>query len=242
MKRKKQKGDLNMPRIARVLIEEGVYHIVARGNNKQNIFNERQDYEYYFQLLNKYKLKYEVKIYHYVLMPNHVHIILGSNPKPLISFMHGSGLSYAQWFQKKYSRIGHFWQDRYKSHIIEKETYLLRCGRYIELNPVRAKMVAKPEDYEYSSYNFYVFGEKSDILVPNPLYLVLDSHPRRRQRLYSEFVAEGIDKTLEIKEKYFYGSDEFIKKTIYNQLRYRTKLKKGRPRKNSEKNISNLLQ
>lgn len=230
-----------MSRIARVLIEEGIYHVITRGNNKQSIFYEDQDYRIYSQFLKKYKDKYEVKIYHYVLMPNHVHIILQANPRPLISFMHGSGLSYAQWFQKKYSRIGHFWQDRYKSYIIEQETYLLKCGRYIELNPVRAKIVVKPENYEYSSYNFYAFGKKSDLLISNPLYCTLDSNAQLKQHLYREFVAEGINETLEIKEKHFLGSDQFVKQTIFNKLRHRVKTKRGRPRKNNEKIIHNLL-
>lgn len=90
-----------MPRSARVLIENGVYHIVVRGNNKQDIFNEQQDYSFYLKLAKKYKIKYGIKIYHYSVMPNHVHLIIEAHPKPLISFMHVTGLSYAQWFQKK---------------------------------------------------------------------------------------------------------------------------------------------
>jgi putative transposase len=230
-----------MGRIARVLIENGVYHIVARGNNKQNIFKKHQDYSFYLHLLQRYRLKYEVKIYHYALMPNHVHMIIEANPKPLISFMHGISLSYAQHFQKKYTCIGHFWQDRYKSHIIEKEVYLARCARYIELNPVRAQIAARPEDYPYSSYNFYAWGKKSDIITPDPLYLDSDSNIQKRQIQYRELVAEGINETLEVKEKHFLASDEFIKQTLYNELSYRTRFKKGRPRKNSKKIIRNLL-
>jgi putative transposase len=230
-----------MPRIARVLIEDGTYHIIARGNNKQLIFNESQDFEFYLHLLNKYKRKYGVNIYHYVLMPNHVHMILQADPQPLISFMHGCCLSYAQWFQKKYARIGHFWQDRYKSYLIEKERYLLHCGRYIELNPIRAKLVNKPEEYKYSSYNFYVFCEHSNILVHNPLYSLLDTKQENCKNLYERFVAEGIDDTLEIKKKHFHGSDKFANQIINNQFAERAKFKRGRPRKNSQKIVRKLL-
>src|SRR4030042_771285 len=132
-----------MPRTARIAPNEYVYHILTRGNNRQNVFKDKKDYEKYLGILKRYKEKYKFKLYHYVLMTNHVHLVLETAQKGgnLSEIMKGINLSYAQYYKKRYRHIGHFWQDRYKSIIISKDNYLLACGSYVDLNPVRAKIV-----------------------------------------------------------------------------------------------------
>ena len=155
-----------MPRTARSFIENACYHIVARGNQRQNIFKEQEDFIYYIGLIHKYKLKYGCMIYAYCLMNNHIHIIMESmvDPKNIARFMHGLNQSYAMKFNNKYKKTGHLWQNRYKAFIVLKDDYLINLISYIEYNPVRAKIVLKPEDYPYSSYRYRLLEHKNIIL------------------------------------------------------------------------------
>ncbi|MEW6066811.1 MAG: transposase [Nitrospirota bacterium] len=122
-----------MPRTARIAPNEHVYHILTRGNNRQDIFKDKKDYKKYMEILQKYREKYKFMLYHYALMRNHVHLVLETTQKggTLSEIMKGINLSYAQYCKGKYKHIGHFWQDRYKSIIISKDNYLLACGSYV---------------------------------------------------------------------------------------------------------------
>ncbi len=139
-----------MPRQARLIIDNACYHIITRGNQKQTVFKDYDDFNAYLELLSKYKKRYDSKIYGWCLMNNHIHLVIESDK--LSKVMHGINLSYAQYFSYKYRTIGHFWQDRYKSFVIQKDEYIINCITYIEYNPVRAKIVSRPEDYTWSSY------------------------------------------------------------------------------------------
>ena len=151
-----------MPRRARLVLENACYHIITRGNQKSTIFRDEEDYRQYLKFLVRYKARFKSRIYGWCLMNNHVHIVMESGE--ISRFMHGVDLSYAQYFQHKYKTIGHFWQDRFKSFVIQKDQYLLNCITYIEHNPVRAKIALRPEDYEWSSYNIRVLGMKENDL------------------------------------------------------------------------------
>jgi len=151
-----------MPRKARLILNNACYHVITRGNQKQQVFKEHDDFYTYLGLLSKYKKRFNSKIYGYCLMGNHVHLLMKSDM--LTKFMHGINLSYAQYFKYKYKIIGHFWQDRYKSFVVQKDTYMLDCITYIEYNPVRAKMVSSIQDYPWSSYKARVLGKNDKIL------------------------------------------------------------------------------
>jgi len=152
-----------MPRAARITVENGCYHIITRGNQKQSVFLDSQDYEKYLKILTKYKKRYKFKLYCFCLMPNHVHLILEvRNPAALKKALHGLSLSYTLYFNSKYQKVGHLWQDRFKSKIIEKDAYLLECINYIETNPLRASLVYRITDYPWNSYIFR--GKSNDIL------------------------------------------------------------------------------
>jgi len=229
-----------MPRIARIAPDEHVYHILTRGNNRQDVFKDEKDYKKYIEILQRYKEKYKFKLYHYVLMRNHVHLILEMTQKSgkLSDIMKGINLSYAQYYKNRYRHIGHFWQDRYKSIIISRDDYLLACASYVELNPVRAKAVEAPEDYKWSSYKAYAYGKKDSIVDEQIIYKELSKSETERRKKYREFI-KGIlrDKDAmrgEMDRRVVYGSEDFIN-GITKEYKIRAVIKpKGRPRKDEE--------
>jgi putative transposase len=228
-----------MPRTARVAPNEYVYHILTRGNNRQAVFKDNQDYKKYIEILQRYKEKYKFKLYHYVLMMNHVHLVLETTEKggKLSEIMKGINLSYAQYFKNRYRHIGHFWQDRYKSIIISKDDYLLACGSYVELNPVRAKIVEDPREYNWSSYNTYAYGRKDYITDRHSIYEELSKDESERRRKYREFIMgmlrERDSMRGEMNRRVLYGSDDFIDKLTV-QYKIGAVIKTiGRPRKDN---------
>ncbi len=148
-----------MPRTARKQSKTGVYHIMLRGNNKQQIFLDNNDSKQFLRILLEYKEICGYKIYAYCLMGNHLHLLLKINETPLESVMKRIITKFVYFYNTKYARIGHLFQDRYKSEPVEDDEYLLQAVRYIHQNPVKAGMCAKPEDYVFSSYNEYMHGQ-----------------------------------------------------------------------------------
>jgi len=230
-----------MPRRARFTFENATYHILSRGNNKQRVFLDEEDFNKFIKLILFYKEKYNFELYHYVLMNNHYHLILrAKNGAVLGNLMKGLNLSYAKHFRRKYGGIGYLWQGRFKSFIIQDGKYILECGRYIELNPVRAGIVKNPEKYPWSSCNVYAEKERSDVIEVNPEYLGFSENIEKRKSLYKQFLKDG-NKEKRTLERYFrtkiYGEQEFIEK-----LKSETGLKQvwshsGRPKKN--KSVAN---
>lgn len=152
-----------MSRRGRILLEKVCYHIVNRGNQKQSVFLQETDYAKYLEILRHYKKRYNFKLYAYCLMPNHIHLILeAKRPSDLAKIMQGLTLSYTVWFNKKYKKVGHLWQGRFKSMVIQKDRYLINCLQYIELNPVRAEIISRPEDYIWSSWKERILGTRSN--------------------------------------------------------------------------------
>jgi len=144
-----------MPRIARVIVENGCYHVITRGNQKQPVFLDTQDYEKYLSILTKYKKRFSFQLYCFCLMPNHVHLIIEVNNQNMLQrIMQGLNLSYTLYFNFKYNKVGHLWQDRFKSKIIQKDDYFLKCIDYIEANPLRSNLVSNLNLYLWSSYRF----------------------------------------------------------------------------------------
>lgn len=227
-----------MPRTARIAPNAHVYHILTRGNNRQHVFLAEKDYQTYLDLLLRYKGKFNFRLYHYVLMTNHVHLVLEIREKggTLAEIMKGVNLSYARHFKREYGHIGHFWQDRYKSILISKDDYLLACASYVELNPVRAKMVGDPKEYKWSSYGVYAYGRECPLIDCNPIYKALSDEGNERRKKYREFVKgmliEKDSMKGEMERLTIYGDKKFVEKMegTYN-ISARTKVV-GRPRKN----------
>ena len=141
-----------MPRIARVCAAGYPYHITQRGNNKEKVFFDDEDRRLYLDILQRYKNKYRIKILAYCLMGNHVHLLVVPGQEvSLARAMGGINLVYTQHVTRKYNRSGRLWQNRFFSSVVEEEPYLWAVMRYMEQNPVRARLVKKAEDYPWSS-------------------------------------------------------------------------------------------
>ena len=180
-----------MPRQNRILFDDAIYHIIQRGHNKYVLFDKDKDYLIFKETVLKYKMKFKFDIYHYCIMSNHFHMLVrvkegGSLPK----VVQGITQSYSFYYRKEYSRTGYVYQGRYKSLLIQTDSYLLECGRYIERNPLRANIIKDLPDYPWSSYNFYSRGQKDDIITENPLYTTLSDTPERRKYLYIQYIQE----------------------------------------------------
>ena len=196
-----------MPRKARHIVDNGLYHIMTRGNDRRTVFQSHDDYVRMFHILRMYLDKYRILIFHYCLMPNHLHLLLQTlKSADLPKFMQGILQVYGSYFHRQYDSVGFLFQNRYKSIHIEKESYLLECARYIERNPVRAEICDDPKDYPWSSYLFYAMGKENGLIMkPNPCYIELAVNQSDRQRLFRDFVRkEGpydniIDRAFRIK-------------------------------------------
>lgn len=132
------------------------YHIISRGNKKKSIFLDLVDHLIYLDILKEIQERYNFIIFAYCLMPNHIHLQLRTKNIEIWRIMRGINWRYARYFNERYSTVGHVFQGRYRSKIIENNYYNLIVNRYIHLNPVKDKLVIKPEDYRWSSYGFYM--------------------------------------------------------------------------------------
>ncbi len=179
-----------MARKPRQLTAGGVYHVLARGNDRRRLFATEGDRHRYLALVRQYTQQYQVAVFHYCLMTNHVHLLLQplTDGAALTKAMHGLQLVYARHVQRAQHQTGHVWEDRFKALPIETGAYLLEVGRYIERNPVRAQLVAVAEAYPWSSAQAYTHGPWPAWLTPNPEYLALAPVPSERQARYQEYL------------------------------------------------------
>lgn len=181
-----------MPRHARLEVPGIPLHITQRGVNRGAVFVDNQDRYHYLNLLYRAAVDYEVEVHAYVLMGNHVHLLTTSNEAGAISAaMRKLGQCYAQAFNRKYGRTGPLWQGRFKSCLVESDRYLLTVYRYIELNPVRAALVGKPEQYRWSSVHGNLGLLSDPLLTPHPVFLGLGANSQRRSQEYRRWLTRG---------------------------------------------------
>ena len=182
-----------MPRMARVVLANYPHHIVQRGHNRQLVFAEAADYQRYIVDLRELKEAFGIKVYAYCLMSNHVHLLLapGDSIAGLGQFMKTLAARATRYRNKLEGRTGTLWESRYKSSIVQSDSYLLACCRYIELNPVRAGMVEDVADYPWSSYAAHVLQNESWIDF-DPCFCSLGSTPTERSQRYVEFIRQSI--------------------------------------------------
>jgi len=166
------------------------YHIMCRGNHRNDLFRDEEDYQVYLNILKEIKEKIEYEIYCYCLMTNHVHMVIETGEISIGNIMKRINMIYSIYFNKKYNLIGHLFQDRYRSELIEEDKYILEVSRYIHLNPVRANMVKKPEDYEWSSYSMFI-GLSKEKIINSQKILSYFRTGKNRER-YRNFVESGI--------------------------------------------------
>ncbi|MBI4685008.1 MAG: transposase [Nitrospirae bacterium] len=220
-----------MPRIARAVAVGFPHHVIQRGNNREKVFFDNEDRNKYLELIKRYSDKWDSPILVYCLMSNHIHLL--TRPKSeesLYKMMQAVTLCFTQYINRKYQRTGRLWESRYHSCIVDKDRYLWAVSRYVEQNPVRARIVKTAEDFPYSSANAHINGVKDDILREE-----LFEETQRKD--YRALIRSGISEKELNSIRYHtrtgkpLGSEEFIKK-MEKKLERRFVLKSpGRPRK-----------
>ena len=183
-----------MPRRARIAVPGIPWHIIQRGNNRSACFYAEEDYVNYLNALSEQAKKYHCAIHAYVVMTNHVHLLITPEHKNSAALlMKHLGQRYVQYINRTYRRSGTLWEGRFKSCLAQDEAYVLTCYRYIELNPVWANIVRHPRGYRWSSYPRNADGVQNKVLTPQTEYLRLGSTAQNRQGAYRALFAAHLD-------------------------------------------------
>jgi len=189
-----------MARPPRLSLPSYPHHVTQRGNNRQPIFLAPNDYEVFLECLREAKRKCRARLYAYVLMTNHVHLLVEPEQEGgLGRFMQSVGRRYVRYINDAHARTGTLWEGRFKSAVVSRDEYLIMCSRYIELNPVRAGMVRHPQDYRWSSYHRRALGRPDELLDEDPWYVSLGKTTQDRVRVYASWLEASIsDKEWEL--------------------------------------------
>jgi putative transposase len=180
-----------MARLPRFDLPGFAQHVVQRGNNRMPCFLDDDDRRRYLHGLHECLRRYECQLHAYVLMTNHIHLLMTpSVPGAVSRLMQTFGRNYARLFNARHQRSGTLWEGRFKSCLVDSDRYVLRCYRYIELNPVRAWMVAHAKDHPWSSYAANALGASDERLAPHPAYMALGADPDARIEAYRALVDE----------------------------------------------------
>lgn len=208
-----------MARPLRIEYEGALYHVTARGNERRKIYFTKSDYEKFKQYLAEAEGKYGCIVHCYVLMSNHYHLIIETLETNLSKAMHYINGSYTNHTNIKRKRSGHLFQGRYKAIVIDRDSYLLELSRYIHLNPVRAGIVEKPEEYPYSSYKSYISGDKENMVIQYLILGMLSGQKGDARKRYRAFVESAVGEELDNPLKKVYGGmilgrESFIKEIL----------------------------
>jgi len=220
---------MQMPRVKRGLSDGQIYHVINRGNCKQNVFHKDQDFRSFLELIKPGKEQFHIDIYAYCLMPNHFHFVLSPhNGDNLSKWMQWIMTCHVRRYHKHYKTTGHIWQGRFKSFLIQKDNHLLNVLRYVEANPMRAGLTPFSRNWIWSSLSERI-GEKYDKIIDNvPIELPID---------WEEFVNNPItDKELEsinqsVNRQSPYGNPQWQKKMCQQYSLEHTLRQRGRPKK-----------
>ena len=182
-----------MPRRSRLILPSVPLHVIQRGHDRQLCFLCDDDFQRYRELLHEWVALSAVQIHAYVLMSNHVHLLLSAEDRTaLAKLMKSVAQRYSEYFNLRYRRSGSVWDGRYKSCPVQSEKYLLVCQRYIELNPVRARMVRFPGNYRWSSYRGNAEGRRDNLITPHPVFLRLGREAGERRQAYCSLFRESL--------------------------------------------------
>jgi len=205
-----------LPRTRRLKSETGIYHVVLRGINKQTIFEDEEDNEMFLVTVNQYRKQSGYLLLAYCLMGNHIHLLMKTGSEELGQIFRRIGASYVYWYNRKYERTGHLFQDRYKSEAVETDAYLFAVLRYVHQNPLKAGLVKNLEDYPYSSFAEYL-GLNDENYVDKDFVLSLFHEDRAQAivdfREYNELITD--EKFLDISDRKYISDKtaiELIKK------------------------------
>jgi putative transposase len=225
-----------MARQARVSLPHHTYHLLQRGNNRQNIFSGDEDRRTMLNLLLEASRKHEVAVHSYVLMSNHVHLLVTPTTAEGMSLMMQQvGRSYVRRFNDAQGRSGTLFEGRYRSCLVQTERYLLACMTYVDLNPVREHLCAQPQDYRWSSYAHYSGGLADRLVSPHPRYFSLGNTPFAREQAYVQLVQQGLTQTLQdnitrsLIKNHGLGDESFLQQLEQQTQKRLQPGRKGRP-------------
>jgi putative transposase len=186
-----------MPRPPRIVVPSVPLHVIQRGNNRIPCFAAQNDYMVYLDMLQECAFDVGCALHAYVLMSNHVHLLLSPDESGSVSaLMQRLGRRYVQYFNRRHARTGTLWEGRFRSCLVQDDHYFLVCHRYIELNPVRARMVDTPADYPWSSYRTNALGHASRLITPHPIYASLGGGQAACQAAYKSLFSEVLSQEL----------------------------------------------
>lgn len=227
-----------MARLPRLTLPGYPHHVIQRGNNRQDIFAATEDYTLFLDLLAQHAAQFAVAVHAYVLMTNHVHLLLTpSTPQGLPKLMQAVGRSYVRQFNQQHGRTGTLWEGRYKSALIQTERYLLACMVYMDLNPVRAGLSAQAADYPWSSHGHNTGRHNDRLITPHAVFWALGNTPFAREAAYQELVQAGISSsqqqalTQATLQGWALGEQGFVADLQKKTTRRVSKATPGRPRK-----------
>ncbi len=225
-----------MARLPRLTLAGYPHHIILRGNNRQAIFMDMADFHRMLALLQTHAIEQGVQVHAYVLMSNHLHLLLTPlQNDSLPKMMQAVGRTYVLYFNKRHGRSGTLWEGRYRSALIQTERYFLACMAYIDLNPVRAGMVTQAADYPWSSHGHYIGRQNEAWLTPHPMYWEMGNTPFAREAAYAAMVQSGIDQkqqhalTSSTLSGWALGEDGFVAGLQKQTARRVNPAKAGRP-------------
>lgn len=227
-----------MPRHLRSVLSGYPLHVRQRGINRETCFREAADYELYLGLLSELVPRSSCRVHAYVLMPNHVHLLISPGQPACASWlMKNVSQRYAQAFNRRYSRTGSMWEGRFRSSAVDSSRYLMTCQHYIELNPIRAGLVAAPHLYPWSSFRFNALAEPSLFLEPHDMYRRLGDVQIDRCNAYARSFPQALDaETLararcSINANAPLGDDDFVRQVEMEIGRIARVVPRGRPRR-----------
>ncbi len=233
-----------MARLPRLTLAGYPHHIIQRGNNRQVVFANAGDFQTFLDLLVQQASTCRVAVHAYVLMDNHFHLLVTpQTDEGVPRMMQALGRAYVRYFNDTHQRSGTLWEGRYKSTVVQSERYLLACMAYMDLNPVRAGMVAHAHAYPWSSCCHYTGTRVDKIITAHPLWWQLGNTPFAREAAYAALVQAGID---DAQQKgltdatlggWALGDGEFVAKLQKNTQRRVSKGQAGRPMRRFEQDI-----
>ena len=222
-----------MPRRARFILPGEPYHVIQRGHNRAQTFFSASDYRLYLGLLEEFAAARECALHAFSLMPNHVHLLLTPHsPQAISCLMATVNQRFVQSVNRRLSRCGSSWQGRFKTSLVDTRSYFLTCQRYIELNPVRARLVARADQYPWSSFRHHAMDESLSFLSPHDVYLKLGRNGLERRRIYQllfekPLTREELDRIrVAASGNRPLGDDEFLDRL---QAEYGIRVKRARP-------------
>ena len=225
-----------MARLPRLTVTDYPHHVILRGNNRQVIVRDHADRREMLDLLEQHAQAQGVEVHAYVLMDNHLHLLLTPRrERALPLMMQAVGRTYVRMFNRRHGRTGTLWEGRYRSTLIQTERYLLACMAYIDLNPVRAGMVSQPQDYLWSSHAHYIGQRVDRWITPHSLIWTLGNTPFAREAAYAEMVHAGLTEdqqralTQSVLSGWALGETSFVADLQKQTERRLLKGKAGRP-------------